>query len=100
MKRTTRSDEWLRTNRWEGSPSDERSSTASGITRCCRGHKRICYCGEPPKFEFRVRRGKARIFSGCKSRPVSQSLQPEAIGTAVEATKPPEPSMERVALAT
>jgi dipeptidyl aminopeptidase/acylaminoacyl peptidase len=49
---------------------------------------------------FCVRRGKAWIFSGCKSRPASQSLQPVAIGAAVEATKPPEPSMERVALAT
>jgi hypothetical protein len=44
-----------------------------------------------------VRREKARIFSGCKSRPATWSLQPVAIGAAVEATKPPKPSMQRVA---
>ncbi len=44
-----------------------------------------------------MRRGKARIFSGCNSRPATRSLQPVAIGAAVEATKPPEPSMQRVA---
>src|SRR3954470_10430529 len=49
---------------------------------------------------FCVRRDKARIFSGCKSRPATQSLQPVAIGAAVEVTKPQEPSMQRVALAT
>src|SRR5262249_50335243 len=46
---------------------------------------------------FRVRREKASIFSGCKSRPATQSLQPVAIGAAVEATRPPKPSMQRVA---
>src|SRR3954469_18351099 len=49
---------------------------------------------------FRVRCGKVRIFSGCKSRPATQSLQPVAIGAAVEVTKPPKPPMQRVALAT
>src|SRR6478752_322205 len=39
-----------------------------------------------------VRRGKARIFSGCKSRPDNWSLHPVAIGAAVEATKPSKPS--------
>jgi hypothetical protein len=51
-------------------------------------------------YNFCVRREKARIFSGCNSRPATQSLQPEAIGAAVEVTKPPKPSMERVAMAT
>jgi hypothetical protein len=37
-----------------------------------------------------------RIFSGCNSRPATRSFQPVAIGAVVEATKPPEPSMERV----
>src|SRR5690349_15012878 len=46
---------------------------------------------------FGVRREKARVFSGCDSRPASQSLQPVAIGAAVEVTKPPKPSMQRVA---
>jgi hypothetical protein len=46
---------------------------------------------------FRVRRGKAWIFSGCNSRPATWSLQPAAIGAAVEVTKPPKPSMQRVA---
>ena len=47
---------------------------------------------------FCVRREKASIFSGCKSHPATQSLQPVAIGAAVEVTKPPKPSMQRVAL--
>jgi hypothetical protein len=33
---------------------------------------------------FCVRRGKARIFSGCNSRPATRSLQPVALGAAVE----------------
>jgi hypothetical protein len=44
---------------------------------------------------FCVRRGKARIFSGCNSRPATRSLQPVALGAAVEVTKPPEPSIPR-----
>src|SRR3954452_17151779 len=52
------------------------------------------------KAEFLVRCGKVRIFSGCKSRPATQSLQPVAIGAAVEVTNPPKPPMRRVALAT
>jgi hypothetical protein len=39
-----------------------------------------------------VRRDKAWIFSGCNSRPATGSLQPVAIGAAVEATKPSKPS--------
>jgi hypothetical protein len=42
-----------------------------------------------------VRRGKARIFRGCNPHPAPGSLRPEAIGAAVEVTKPPEPSMQR-----
>src|SRR4051795_11348796 len=45
-----------------------------------------------------VRRGKARIFSGCKSRPDNWSLHPVAIGAAVEATKPSKPSRPRATL--
>jgi hypothetical protein len=45
-----------------------------------------------------VRRGKARIFSGCKSRPDNWSLHPVAIGAAVEATKPSKPSRQRATL--
>src|SRR5207248_10508010 len=42
----------------------------------------------------RVRRGKVLIFSGCNSHPATGSLQPVAIGAAVEATKPSEPSRQ------
>src|SRR6185312_3601546 len=45
-----------------------------------------------------VRRGKARIFSGCDSRPDNWSLHPVAIGAAVEATKPSKPSRKRATL--
>jgi hypothetical protein len=45
-----------------------------------------------------VRRGKARIFSGCDSRPDNWSLQPVAIGAAAEVTKPSKPSRQRTAL--
>jgi len=40
-----------------------------------------------------VRRGKALVNSGCKSRPGTGSLHPVAIEAAVEVTKPLEPSM-------
>jgi hypothetical protein len=39
-----------------------------------------------------VRRGKVLVFSGCNSHPATGSLQPVAIGAAVEVTKPSEPS--------
>src|SRR5262249_20840910 len=45
-----------------------------------------------------VRRAKARISSGCDSRPDNWSLHPVAIGAAVEVTKPPKPSRQRAAL--
>ena len=41
-----------------------------------------------------VRRGKSWIFCGCKSHPATGSLQPVAIGAAVEVTKPSEPSRQ------
>ena len=41
-----------------------------------------------------VRRGKVLVFSGCKSHPATGSLQPVAIGAAVEVTKPSEPSRQ------
>src|SRR5262245_49778760 len=44
-----------------------------------------------------VRRAKARISSGCDSRPDNWSLHPVAIGAAVEVTKPSKPSRQRVA---
>jgi hypothetical protein len=47
-----------------------------------------------------VRREKALVFSGCKSRPGTGSLHPVAVETAAEVTKPLKPSMERVAMAT
>jgi hypothetical protein len=40
-----------------------------------------------------VRREKALVNSGCKSRPGTGSLHPVAIEAAVEVTKPLEPSM-------
>ena len=46
-----------------------------------------------------VRREKARIFSGCDSRPDNWSLHPVAIGAAAEVTKPSKPSRQRAALA-
>jgi hypothetical protein len=45
-----------------------------------------------------VRREKARIFSGCDSRPDNWSLPPVAIGAAAEVTKPSKPSRQRAAL--
>src|SRR5262245_12537831 len=44
-----------------------------------------------------VRRAKARISSGCDSRPDNWSLHPVAIGAAVEVTRPSKPSRQRVA---
>src|SRR6516225_8324361 len=41
-----------------------------------------------------VRRAKARISSGCNSRPDNWSLHPVAIGAAVEVTKPSKPSRQ------
>src|SRR5580700_7351921 len=37
---------------------------------------------------------KVLIFCGCKSHPATGSLQPVAIGAAVEVTKPSEPSRQ------
>ena len=42
-----------------------------------------------------VRREKSWVFSGCDSHPATGSLQPVAIGAAVEVTKPSEPSRQR-----
>ncbi len=39
-------------------------------------------------------RGKVLVFSGCNSHPATGSLQPVAIGAAVEETKPSEPSRQ------
>jgi hypothetical protein len=44
-----------------------------------------------------VRRERWRFFSGCNSHPATESLQPVAIGAAVEVTKPSKPSRKRVA---
>ena len=41
-----------------------------------------------------VRREKVLVFSGCNSHPATGSLQPVAIGAAVEVTKPSEPSRQ------
>ena len=41
-----------------------------------------------------VRRAKVLFFSGCNSHPATGSLQPVAIGAAVEVTKPSEPSRQ------
>ena len=41
-----------------------------------------------------VRREKSWVFSGCNSHPAPGSLQPVAIGAAVEVTKPSEPSRQ------
>ena len=41
-----------------------------------------------------VRRGKVLVFSGCNSHPATGSLQPVAIGAAVEVAKPSEPSRQ------
>ena len=46
-----------------------------------------------------VRRGKVLVFSGCNSHPATGSLQPVAIGAAVEVTKPSEPSRQTGRLA-
>jgi hypothetical protein len=52
----------------------------------------------PNNPESDVRREKALILSGGKSRPGTGSLHPVAIGAVVEATKPLKPLMKRVAL--
>ncbi len=52
-----------------------------------------------PGDDLRVRRGKVLIFSGCNSHPATGSLQPVAIGAAVEVTKPSEPSRQTGRLA-
>ena len=54
----------------------------------------------PNNSESDVRREKALVHSGGKSRPGTGSLHPVAIGAVVEATKPLKPSVKRVALAT
>ena len=41
--------------------------------------------------DFSVRREKALVHSGKKTRPGTGSLHPVAIGAAVEVTKPPKP---------
>lgn len=46
-----------------------------------------------------VRREKAAIFQRVQIPSGDGSLQPEAIGAAVEVTKLPKPSMQRAALA-
>ena len=45
-----------------------------------------------------MRRAKARISSGCDSRPDNWSLHPVAIGAVAEVTKPSKPSRQRTAL--
>ena len=51
---------------------------------------------KPPRHisTLRARRVKVLVFSGCKSRPATGSLQPGAIGAMVEVTKPSEPSRQ------
>jgi hypothetical protein len=49
--------------------------------------------------DFVVRREKVLVFSGCNSHPATGSLQPAAIGAAVEVTKPLEPSRQMYRLA-
>jgi len=46
---------------------------------------------------FSVRRGKALIHSGWKSRPGAGSFHPVAIGAVVEATKLLKPPVQKVA---
>jgi hypothetical protein len=58
-----------------------------------------CGCGKVSP-NPKVRRGKALVHSGCKSRPGTGSFRPVAIEATVEATKPLEPSVKRVAKAT
>ena len=47
-----------------------------------------------------VRREKVLVFSGCNSHPATGSLQPVAIGAAVEVTKPSKPSRKTGRMAT
>ena len=48
----------------------------------------------------KVRRAKALVHSGWKCRPGAGSFRPVTIEAAVEATKPLEPSVKKVAKAT
>ena len=52
------------------------------------------YCRGAEGASHFVRRGKVLVFSGCNSHPATGSLQPVAIGAAVEETKPSEPSRQ------
>ena len=55
-------------------------------------------CLTSPK--AKVRREKALVHSGCKSRPGAGSFRPVTIEAVVEVTKPLKPSVQRVAMAT
>jgi hypothetical protein len=48
----------------------------------------------------KVRREKALVYSGWKSRPGAGSFRPVTIEAVVEVTKPLKPSVQRVAKAT
>jgi hypothetical protein len=48
----------------------------------------------------KVRRAKALVHSGWKSRPGAGSFRPVTIEAAVEVTKPLKPSVQMVAMAT
>jgi hypothetical protein len=58
--------------------------------------RRLDPLGNSGKDRHCVRREpcKVLIFSGCNSHPATGSLQPVAIGAAVEETKPSEPSRQ------
>ena len=70
--------------------------------------KGFTFCNDSPfpsflrKDTILVRREPCQVlvFSGCNSHPATGSLQPVAIGAAVEVTKPSEPSRQTGRMAT
>jgi hypothetical protein len=58
------------------------------------------YTARPLSPDNSVRREKALVHSGWKSRPGTGSFRAVAIEAAVEVTKPLKPSAEKVAMAT
>jgi hypothetical protein len=74
---------------WSAILADFRRSGLTHVEFCFAGSV-LLRCVRPS-----VRRGKVLIFSGCNSHPATGSLQPVAIGAAVEPFVPPSAAPSR-----